>query len=86
MFHMNNKQDTKHKNSQQNHFVSNIAEETITQESSEDKSYLMFTARGGSSNPVIIHVKMKNVLVSMELYTSASLTVDNKSTYNEIMS
>ena len=42
----------------------------------------MFT--GGSSNPLIIHVKLNNVLVPMELDTGASLTVINKSTYNKI--
>ena len=44
----------------------------------------MFTARDGSSNRLIIHVKLNNVLVPMELDTGASLTVINKSTYNKI--
>ena len=39
------KQDTKYKNSQQNLFVSSIAEENVTQESSEDKSYAMHSKR-----------------------------------------
>ena len=71
------KQDNKHKNS-------SIAEEEVTQESSEDESYAMFTARGSSSNLLIIHVKQNNVLVPMELDTGASLTVINKFTYNKI--
>ena len=84
MCRVKSKQDTKHKNSQRNHFVSSIAEEKVTQESSEDESYAMFTARGSSSNPLIIHVKLNNVLVPMELDTGASLTVINQPTYNKI--
>ena len=84
MCQVKSKQDSKHNNSQRNHFVSSIAEEKLTQESSEDKSYAMFTARGSLSNPLIIHVKLNNVLVPMELDTGASLTVINKSTYNKI--
>ena len=74
MRQMKNKQDTKHKkNSQQHDIVSSIAEEKVTQESSQDKSYAMFTAKGSSSNPLIIHVKLNNVLVLMEFDTGASL-------------
>ena len=45
---------------------------------------MLCTARGNSSNPLIIHVKLNNVLVPMELNTGASLTVISKSTYNKI--
>ena len=85
MCRVKSKQDTKHKNSQRNHFISSIAEEEVTRESSEDESYAMFTARGSSSNPLIIHVKLNNVLVPIELDTGVSLTVVNKSTYKKFV-